>query len=74
MIFLFISCFKAIAQHESFSFSIVDTIKDNRFDESIISIFLSEEDLNTEVKQLDNDEDEEKNVTDSMSCFAARNK
>jgi hypothetical protein len=49
-IFLLTSCLRTIARHESFSFSTVVTIKDSRFDESIISIFLSEEDLNTEVR------------------------
>jgi hypothetical protein len=74
MIFLLTSCLKAIARHESFLFSTVDTVKDNRFDENIISIFLSEEDLNAEIKQLNNDEDEKENVANSMSCFAARSK
>jgi hypothetical protein len=35
---------------------------------------LSEEDLNTEARQLNNDEDEEKNVAKSISDFAARNR
>jgi hypothetical protein len=45
-----------------------------RFDLNIISIFLSEEDLNTETRQLDNEEDEEENVANSCSNSAARSK
>jgi hypothetical protein len=45
-----------------------------RFDLDIISIFLSEEDLNTEARQLDNEEDEEDNATNSCSDSAARSK
>jgi hypothetical protein len=37
-------------------------------------IFLSEEDLNIEAKQLNNDEDEKENAADSISEFAARSK
>jgi hypothetical protein len=35
---------------------------------------LSEEDFNTEAKQLNNDEDKEENVAESVSDFAARSK
>jgi hypothetical protein len=35
---------------------------------------LNEEDLNIEIKELNNDEDEEENAEDSMSCSAARSK
>jgi hypothetical protein len=45
-----------------------------RFDLDIISIFLSEEDLNTEARQLDNEEDEEENAADSCSNSAAKSK
>jgi hypothetical protein len=45
-----------------------------RFDLNIISIFLNEEDLNTEARQLNNEEDEEKNAANSCSDFAAKSK
>jgi hypothetical protein len=45
-----------------------------RFDLDIISIFLSEEDLNTEARQLNNEKDEEDNAADSCSDSAARSK
>jgi hypothetical protein len=35
---------------------------------------LSEEDFNTEARQLDNDEDEEEKVVNSISEFATRNR
>jgi hypothetical protein len=35
---------------------------------------LSEEDFNTEARQLNNDEDEEEKTVNSISKFAARNK
>jgi hypothetical protein len=60
MIFLLTSCLRTIARTESFLLSTVDTVNDIRFDLNIFLIFLSEEDFNTEVKQLDNDEDEKK--------------
>jgi hypothetical protein len=37
-------------------------------------IFLSDEDFNIEAKQLNNDEDEKKNVANSCLNFAAKNK
>jgi hypothetical protein len=45
-----------------------------RFDLNIISIFLSEENLNTEARQLDNEEDEKNNAADSCSDFAVKSK
>ncbi len=74
MISLHTSCLKTIAWHENLSFRIVVTIKDIRFDLSIILIFLSEEDSNFETRQLNNDEDEKENVAESVSDFASRNK
>jgi hypothetical protein len=35
---------------------------------------LNEKDLNIEVKQLNNNEDEEENASDSISCFATKSK
>jgi hypothetical protein len=35
---------------------------------------LNEEDLNTEARQLDNDEDEERRTANSISEFAARSR
>jgi hypothetical protein len=45
-----------------------------RFDLDVILIFLSEEYLNTEARQLDNDEDKEKNASNSISNFVTRSK
>ncbi len=74
IVILLTSCLRAIARHESLSFWIVVTIKDSRFDLSIFLIFLSEEDFNTEARQLNNDEDEEKKTLNSISKFATRNR
>jgi hypothetical protein len=49
-------------------------IKDMRFDLNIISIFLNEEDLNIEARQLNNEKDKKENAADSCSNFAAKSK
>ncbi len=74
MIFLHISCLKAIAWHESSSFWIVVTIEDIRFDLSIILIFLSEENFNTEARQVNNNEDKEESASKSISNFATKSR